>query len=666
MDNISEVGMGNLSRLKWVALSKISNSSTHIKVQSLIMKFQLNSTSGRASRHFHNGKLINLRGPMQAIAQGTLCTIIMTLCCGIGAPAFAASRLTLRLGPFEQSVAIEDLENFAQSGDLPPSLKPYRAVLTPQVRQLLLKHLQIDPNMTEKFINDLLRSGDGGRLLGRIAEALPNSSVEQLQAALFLATRQANGLSVLGFLRAYPEENVTVDASSAVGIALQLNASNFQSLAVGPVLEKELSVADAASFRPSFEPDRLGSQYVQEQTLILQDQKRDRTIPVDLYWTEKTEGPLIVLSHGFGSDRKFLNYLARHLASYGFTVASLEHPGSNFTWLNGVSIGGNLGELLPGSEFIDRPKDVSFMLDQLARLNQEDGPLAGKLNTEQVSVIGHSLGGYTALALAGGELNLKELRQYCKDRSPLGRSPADWFQCAAADLPGDKVQMRDQRVVQVVALNAVTGRLFGKNGLSQVATPTLFLTGTEDAITPSLDHQLRAFSQLSVPKYLIAAIGGTHLSVTDRANLNAALARSTLVKEHIGKEADPLRQLVRGVSLAFIKQLTPDAKTYQPFLTPAYAQSLSTSSMGLRLTKELPPTMSTWFQVLAIGNQQVAIRLPQMNDFSVSAIKSISAIKSFFFPSAKVLTKADCCAGQLNQVFTDLINNYDQDSTGIS
>jgi predicted dienelactone hydrolase len=629
------------------------------------MKFQLNSLGGRASRH-SQCRRASLGSQFQAIAHTTLCTIMISLISGVAAPTFAAERLTLRLGPFERSVAINDLENFVKTGELPPSLKPYSALLTPQVRQVLQKHLQIDPSMTEKFINDLLRSSDGGRLLGRLVEALPNSSVEQLQAALFLATRQANGLSVLGFLRAYPEENITIDASSAIGIALELNASNLQSLAIGPVLEKELAVADAGTFRPNFEPDRPGPEYVQEQTIVLQDQKRDRTIPLDLYWSNKTESPLIVLSHGFGSDRKFLTYLARHLASYGFTVASLEHPGSNFSWLNGVSIGGNIGELLPGSEFIDRPKDVSFMLDQLAILNQQDSTLAGKLNTKQVSVIGHSLGGYTALALAGGELNLKELRQYCKERSPIGRSPADWFQCAAADLPGDKIQMRDQRVVQVLALNAVTGRLFGKNGLSQVTVPTLLLTGTEDAITPSLDHQLRAFSQLTVPKYLVAAIGGTHLSVTDRSNLNAALARSTLVKEHIGIEADPLRQLVRGVSLAFVKQLTPDAKTYQPFLTPAYAQSLSTKSMKLRLSKELPKTMSTWFQVMAIGNQQIAIRLPEMNEVSISAFRSFSAIKSFFFPSAKVLTKADCCAVKMPEVFTDLINDYEQDSTGLS
>jgi hypothetical protein len=117
------------------------------------------------------------------------------------------------------------------------------------------------------------------------------------------------------------------------------------------------------------------------------------------------------------------------------------------------------------------------------------------------------------------------------------------------------------------------------------------------------------------------------------------------------------------VSLAFVKQLTPDAQRYQPFLSPVYAQTLSTRTMRMRLSKELPTTMSTWFQVLAVGNQQVAIRLPRMNEFSLSA--SLSAIRSFFFPanSNKVLTKAQKGTEQFNQALIDLIHTDDNSTT---
>ncbi len=51
---------------------------------------------------------------------------------------------------------------------------------------------------------------------------------------------------------------------------------------------------------------------------------------------------------------------------------------------------------------------------------------------------------------------------------------------------------------------------------------------------------------------------------------------------------------MQGVSLAFVKQLTPEAKSYAPFLAPAYAQSLSTSSLPLRLSTELPSSVQHW------------------------------------------------------------------------
>ncbi|NET07038.1 MAG: alpha/beta hydrolase [Merismopedia sp. SIO2A8] len=617
------------------------------------MKFQLNWSGSRGSRQAHTEQLVSFRNRIVLSSKSSLCTLLVALWWGITAPVSAAERLTLRLGPFEQSVSIADLEKFAETGEMTKGLKPYSRLLTPQVRQLLVRRLQIDPNMTEKFVNDLLHSPDGARLLKRIGRVLPDSSLEQLQAALFLAARQANGLSVLSFLEAYPEDSVVVDATSMAAIALQLNSSYLQSLAIGPMLERELTVAESSGLPLDFDPAETGSEYVRERTLRLRDRPRGRTILVDLYWSRHSDGPLVVLSHGFGSDRKFLRYIGRHLASHGLTVASLEHPGSNFNWINGVSISGNPGDLVPASEFIERPKDVSFMLDQLAKLNYRYGSLKGKLNTKQVSVIGHSFGGYTALALAGGELDLESLRQFCQNRSPIGRSPADWFQCAATELPDEYFGLQDRRVAQVIALNAMTGRLFGSRGLARVKTPTLILTGTEDAITPSVDNHLRPFTQLGGSKYLLAAIGGTHLSVTDKGNLNDAMARSTLVKERVGEEVDPLRQLLKGVSLAFIKQLTPEAKTYEPFLKPAYAQSFSTPTLSLRLSTQLPPTMASWFQVLALPQQRVALRLPKLSNFS------LNAIKSNFSPSANAMPRLDRHTGKLNRVFTELLENYE-------
>lgn len=542
----------------------------------------------------------------------SLSSLTLILGCGAAIPALAAEKVTLRLGPFEQAIAISDLEQFAKTGELSSNLQLYAPVLTSQVREALNRRLQIDPNAADKLIEDVLRSPMGKQLIRSLEVAIPNSSVEQVQAAVSIAARQANGLSLVGFLRAYPQENITLDASSAITLALQFNPSYLQSQALSPLLESELAVNSNTAFKPAFAPAVLGSQPVQQQTLFLQDRQRHRTLPVDLYFPKQAERfrlplvsrlreapshqPLVVISHGFGADRKFFAYLARHLASHGLTVAALEHPSSNTQRLLSVSSVNNPSELLLATEFVARPLDVSFVLDELAKLNQQSGLLQGKLNTQQVSAIGHSLGGYTVLALAGGEVNLEELRQVCKGSTPIGQAPGDWLQCAAADLPDRKLHLRDQRVKSVIALNPLVGNLFGKS-LTQVTIPVLLLAGTEDTITPVINHQLRPFIQLRSPKYLLTAIGGTHLSISDSVNVASTNNQSTFGKERQGEETKSLRQLVQGVSLAFIKQLTPEAKTYAPFLTSAYAQSFSTPQLPLRLNTQLPASISSRVEV---------------------------------------------------------------------
>ncbi len=546
--------------------------------------------------------------------------IWITLALGWGGttlPAIAAQRLTLRLGPFEQVVAVSDLEQFAKTGRLSPALQPYAVLLTPQVRQALNRRLQINSSTGEKLIERTLHSPTGKRLLSSLGAAFPDSTIPQLQLAALLAVRQAQGLSPVSFLRAYPTENVTVDASSAIALALQFNPAYWQSQALSPILERDLFVNSNIPFQPTFNPAQSGTQVVHQETLFLLDRSRHRTIPVDLYWSANTQGPLVVISHGFGANRKFLAYLAHHLASYGLTVAALEHPGSNASWLNSVSSGKNPGGLLSGKEFIDRPKDISFLLDELAKLNQQSGPLQGKLYTQQVTAIGHSLGGYTVLALAGGEIDVVQLRQFCQSAISIGSSPSDLIECAAADLPYGKLQLKDRRITQVIALNPLVGHLFGKNGLTQVTTPVLLLASTEDALTPIVNNQLRPFTQFNRSKYLLTAIGATHLSVADPTYLGDTMTESTLVKERRGAETQSLRNLVQGVSLAFI-ELTSQPQTYAPFLTSAYAQSLSTPQLPLRLNSKLPASITSWIDVVVevsqlprqLGHPQLFIPAP--------------------------------------------------------
>ncbi|MEP0919371.1 alpha/beta hydrolase [Leptolyngbya sp. DQ-M1] len=512
-------------------------------------------------------------------------------------PSLAAERLNLRLGPFEQSIAVSDLEKFAKTGEIPSTLQLYSALLTPDFRRALNSRLQLDPNLGTQIMEDLLKSPSGRQVLDSIRQAAPGLSVETLQAGFWLAARQANGLDAIGVLKAIPQDSVTVDVTQAVGIASQLNFSYWKTQGIRSLLERSLDPG-SSTFRASFDPSIAGAQQVEEDSLLFIDEKRNRRLPVDFYWSAANpQAPLVVITPGFEANRKFLAYLARHLASHGLTVAAIEHP---FLARAGSLSALNPDRLIPASEFIDRPKDIQFLLDRFAELNQQPGALQGKLNTQQVTVIGHSLGGYEALALAGAELRFDELREYCRTSGLLDRVPADWLQCAATERPENRLSLRDPRVAQAIALNPAIGQIFGKSGLKSVATPTLILTSTDDTLAPAFSQQLQPFLQLPTPKYLLTAIGTTHLSVSDPGNFSGAVAQGTLVKERKGEEMEPLRRLLQGVSLAFIKQATPEAKTYQPFLSPGYARSLSKPDLPLRLNTELPTNLTRWLSLAAM------------------------------------------------------------------
>lgn len=528
-------------------------------------------------------------------------------CLSAVTPILAAERLTVRLGPVERSASVSDLERFVKTGRLSGELEVFKPFLTEGVRQALDSRLELDSKIAEGIVEDLLSSPQGRRLLAALLLVFPEQTAEEIKMALQLAFAKANGLSLLGILKAFPGENVTVDLTATLAVASRINTSYWETQIARSIIKRELTV-DGAAFKPTnLDPTASGPLSVQEETLTFSDQQRQRSIAADIYWGQNPrsrsdrvtqDNPLVVMSHGFGSDRTSLSYLARHLASHGITVVALEHPGSNKQWLDNLPFTINPSELLPPEEFAHRPQDVSFVLDELAKLNRQgDNPSLPQFNTEKVVAIGHSFGGYTVLALAGARPNLEELKQFCQQRLPVGRAPADWLQCAAV---GDNTrrlpEMRDRRIVGVVAIAPTAGKIFGDKGLESTAVPTLFFSTTEDAWAPAVSHQLQPFLGLREPKYLVTAFSGSHFSFTEPDSPNPFQNKSTEELEPPATQTEPIRQLVGGMTIAFIKQQTPEAKTYAPFLTPAYAEYRSTAETPFRLNTEIPSRLARWLE----------------------------------------------------------------------
>ena len=99
---------------------------------------------------------------------------------------------------------------------------------------------------------------------------------------------------------------------------------------------------------------------------------------------------LVVISHGTGGTPWTHRDLARHLARAGFAVALLQHPGNNRA---DDSLAGTAVNLQ------NRPRHVRLAIDAAFA----DGVVGPHLSARGVAVVGHSLGGYTALAVAGGK-----------------------------------------------------------------------------------------------------------------------------------------------------------------------------------------------------------------------------------------------------------------------
>ncbi|WP_045441438.1 alpha/beta hydrolase [Picosynechococcus sp. NKBG042902] len=532
------------------------------------------------------------------------------LCLGWGTSekAIAAETLRLKLGPLQQTLQLRDLEIFAETGQVPQSLRPYGMFLDGNLQKFLQRRLEIEPEMADQFFDQLWRSPTGKQILAQIQTALPGTSVQDLQATVNLVLGQGVEISALNLLQAYPKQELTIDLTAVASLLLQLNLPNIQNQLLAPRVTDALESTEPQIFqRANLNPTAPGSQTVRRQSLILQDERRDRTIPIDIFDSPQSQSQLVVLSHGFAANRHFLDYLAVHLASHGYTVVTLDHPGSNIQSL--FNPGLNLDTLLPATEFVDRPKDIQFVLDQLERLNQ-DQTLTTRFATDNVTVIGHSFGGYTALAIAGGVVDPIAIRAHCQRATPLTRAPGDWLQCAAAKLPYDQLNLRDERVKQAIALNPLSDQIFGEQGLEKIKIPTLIVASTKDTVTPSLAHQLKPFQQLGGEKYLVVADGATHMSVTDVSNRDSALAQSTLVPEVMGNAAEPVRQMVRGVSLSFLARHQTRGQNYQQFLTGAYVQSLSQGAIKLRLTETISPELERFLSRLPQAPSSTAATTP--------------------------------------------------------
>jgi len=186
---------------------------------------------------------------------------------------------------------------------------------------------------------------------------------------------------------------------------------------------------------------------------------------------------LIVVSHGKGGAELNHESLQEALARAGYLVAALRHPGDN--WQDH-----SLFERGSAAYLDERPRQVSRVLDAILSDPQWSDRIAKDARGPRVGALGHSAGGYTVLALAGGRVEIGRLAAHCNSHradDPIfcRKSDPNAPPIAASANTTDATPLRDLRVRAVVAL-APLGVVFDAGSLERIAVPMAIWSAADD------------------------------------------------------------------------------------------------------------------------------------------------------------------------------------------
>ena len=185
--------------------------------------------------------------------------------------------------------------------------------------------------------------------------------------------------------------------------------------------------------------------------------------------------PLFLFSHGSGGNMDNSAWLMAALAERGAMVLAVNHPGST------------TGDSSPrASAFLDRRAgDLSAALDMLLA----DPVLGSHVDLSAVTAIGFSLGGGTALNLAGLRFDTADFAEYC------GANPeqADCIflskgNVAFDDLPaGFSADARDERVSRAIAIDPGFTYAATQDSIDAAQLPVLVINLGEENLMRAAD-----------------------------------------------------------------------------------------------------------------------------------------------------------------------------------
>lgn len=193
--------------------------------------------------------------------------------------------------------------------------------------------------------------------------------------------------------------------------------------------------------------------------------------------------PLVVLSHGMFGNSRNQAWLAKALTKEGYIVAAIDHPGTS-TFQRDPD---------HRRELWERPHDITRTIDHII-----DMPVFGGLiDQDRIFMAGHSLGGFTAIALAGGRYDTAKLDAFCA-QNPDDLVCGIFEDWGVGKTPEDREiiskDWSDQRIKGFAVFDLGGTQAFSTESLGAVDRPMLVYGAPRDVHGMDLDVESRALA----------------------------------------------------------------------------------------------------------------------------------------------------------------------------
>lgn len=180
--------------------------------------------------------------------------------------------------------------------------------------------------------------------------------------------------------------------------------------------------------------------------------------------------PLLVISHGYNGSWRNMSWLAQIMAMQGYIVAAPDHPGT-------TTFNQNPDE---ARKLWQRPLDITRVIDFITGSPR----LVGETDNSRIAALGHSLGGWTVLSLAGAQFNARQFINDCQSRPQRNDCVLIEKLGINSDLTREKLSAnyRDARIHAIVSLDLGLAPGFTQQSLRQIDRPVLILAAQGDNV----------------------------------------------------------------------------------------------------------------------------------------------------------------------------------------